>query len=341
MKQIALDACTTDEQKAEIKDITIEKLEDFGVLYRESKNLFPTHAFNLLTDNKNRFAKIQCGLFKGITRDVFIDQKVFDGPIYEQVEDAYQFVLRHINLGANINGVYRNDSYELPIKAVREMIANAVVHRSYLEDACVQVSIYDDRIEVSSPGMLYGGLDIETAKFGKSSCRNAAIAAAFHYMHIVEAWGTGIPRIISNCKDYGLREPLFEEFGNGFRVVMYRKGVFDLQMFADSKEKVVNGSEKVVNDSEKVVNDPEKVVNAFEKYVILLEEAGITAIFTKNIEKVYNNCASEEVFSQANIVEWLICSSTKASNIIAAMKKAKIIRKVEGLGPGKYRFIQL
>ena len=99
-------------------------------------------------------------------------------------------------MGAEIEGEYRKDVYELPISAIREMIANAVLHRSYLDKSCIQVCIYDDRMEVSSPGTLYGGLDLETAKTGKSTCRNEAIAEAFHYMHIVEAWGTGIPRIL-------------------------------------------------------------------------------------------------------------------------------------------------
>lgn len=122
---------------------------------------------------------------------------------YEQVDEAYNFVLRHIDMGAEINGEYRNDLYELPISAIRESIANAVLHRSYLDKSCIQVSLYDDRVEISSPGMLYGGMDIETAKAGKSTCRNEAIAEAFHYMHIVEAWGTGIPRIISKCMESG------------------------------------------------------------------------------------------------------------------------------------------
>lgn len=126
-------------------------------------------------------------------------------------------------MGANIEGLFRTDIYELPITAIREMIANAVLHRSYLDRSCIQVCIFDDRIEVLSPGMLYGGLDIITAKHGKSTCRNEAIAEAFHYMKIVEAWGTGIPRIISRCKEYGLQEPVFEELGDGFLVTMFRK----------------------------------------------------------------------------------------------------------------------
>ena len=223
MKQTTMNECKTEEEKTSIKDMTLEKLEDFGLLCKVGRDIYPTHAFDLLTDNHNKAAKIQCALFKGISRDIFIDQKEFTGPIQEQVEEAYQFVLRHINMGANIEGLFRTDIYELPITAIREMIANAVLHRSYLDRSCVQVCIFDDRIEVLSPGMLYGGLDIITAKHGKSTCRNEAIAEAFHYMKIVEAWGTGIPRIISRCKEYGLQEPIFEELGDGFLVTMFRK----------------------------------------------------------------------------------------------------------------------
>lgn len=223
MKQTAINACKTEEEKVSIKDMTLEKLEDFGLLCKVGRDWYPTHAFDLLTENHNKAAKIQCALFKGISRDVFIDQKEFTGPIQGQVEAAYEFVLRHINMGANIEGLFRTDIYELPITAIREMIANAVLHRSYLDRSCIQVCIFDDRIEVLSPGMLYGGIDIITAKHGKSTCRNEAIAEAFHYMKIVEAWGTGIPRIISRCKEYGLQEPAFEELGDGFLVTLFRK----------------------------------------------------------------------------------------------------------------------
>ena len=56
----------------------------------------------------------------------------------------------------------------------------------------------------------------------RSKCRNQAIADMFQYMHIVEAWGTGIPRIIKSCKQYGLQEPVFEEFGDGIKATVYR-----------------------------------------------------------------------------------------------------------------------
>ncbi len=223
MKEIAVSSCKTEDEKADIHDMTIPKLEDIGLLCRVGRDYTPTHAFNLMTENRMKHAKIQCALFKGTERDEFIDRKEFKGPIYQQIEDAYHFVLRHINKSAEINGIVRRDIYELPIRAVREAIVNAVTHRSYVDDSCIQVSIYDDRVEFLSPGMLYGGLDMEEALRGKSKCRNAAISEAFYYMGIIEGWGTGLERIQKGCREYGLKKPVIGEFGNGFRVVLFRK----------------------------------------------------------------------------------------------------------------------
>lgn len=137
MTQIAMDACKTEDEQTEIKAMTLEKLHDFGLLCKVGRNLYPTHAFHLLTDNKNKFSKVQCAVFKGTTRDVFIDQKEFIGSIYDQIETTYQFVLRHIDKGMELDGLHRYDSYELPVSAIREMIVNAVVHRSYLHKSCI------------------------------------------------------------------------------------------------------------------------------------------------------------------------------------------------------------
>lgn len=340
MEQIAVESCQTEEEKESIKKMTIEKLEDFGLLCRIGRDLYPTHAFMLMTDNRFKYAKIQCALFKGITRDVFIDKREFDGPIYTQIEEAYQFVLKHINLGAEIEGVLRRDTFELPIHAIREMIANAVAHRSYLDDSKIQVSIYDDRVEVSSPGMLYGGLDLETAKTGKSRCRNAAIAEAFHYMHIVETWGTGIPRIISRCKEYGLKEPLFEEFGDGFKVTLFRKVINDAVKVSDAVGNISNGLLELSNTLKKVGNDAQKKGNEFATYAEILKKAEISAKFVANIKIVFENSGTEHIFGQADIMAWLECSKSKATNVMNAMKKAEIVIKVKGFGAGKYRFIE-
>lgn len=235
--------------------------------------------------------------------------------------------------------MFRRDTFELPIHAIREMIANAVAHRSYLDDSTIQVSIYDDRVEVSSPGMLYGGLDLETAKTGKSRCRNAAIAESFHYMHIMETWGTGIPRIISKCKEYGLKEPLFEEFGDGLKVTLFRKVINGVIKVSNTVENISNGLSELSNTLKKAGNGVQKKGNEFAVYLVACEKAEITPKFISNIEIVFRKTGTEQIFSQGDIQVWLTCSKSKATNIMNAMKKAEIVTKVKGFGPGKYKFV--
>ncbi len=71
--------------------------------------------------------------------------------------------------------------------------------------------------------MLYGGMDLDTMKIGGSKCRNQAIIEMFKYMHMVEAKGTGIPRLIKKFKQYGLQEPTFAKFGDCIKATIYRK----------------------------------------------------------------------------------------------------------------------
>ncbi len=223
IKTAMLHSVSTEEERKEVKDVTKEQLLNWKILKQKEDKLLATNAFALLTSDYFPFAKIQCALFKGTDRDIFIDKKEYTGPLYEQIEHAYQFVLRHINLGAKIEGIVRKDYYELPVGAIREMIVNAVCHRNYMDSSCVQVAVYDDRVEVTSPGMLYGGLTLEEAMSGRSKIRNKAIAEIFSRMEIIEEWGTGIRRIMNRAKEYGLQEPEFLEIGDTFRVNLYRK----------------------------------------------------------------------------------------------------------------------
>ena len=100
----------------------------------------------------------KAAVFKGTDRVVFLNKREFTGPIYTQIEEAVDFVLRNIRLGATIDGLVRKEKYELPPEAIREMIINAHCHRNLLDESCIQVAVYDDRPEVASPGGLYNGL---------------------------------------------------------------------------------------------------------------------------------------------------------------------------------------
>ena len=165
---------------------------------------------------------IQCGVFKGNNRAIFVDKRELSGPIYEQIEEAYQFVLRNIHLGAKLEGIYRQDVYEIPPESIRELIINAVIHRSYLDRNNIQIAIYDNRLEVTSPGKLAMGQTMDRMKEGYSKIRNEALANAFSYMNLIEHWGSGIPRIINTVLEAGLREPEFIGGDIDLRINIYR-----------------------------------------------------------------------------------------------------------------------
>ena len=156
MYQHALKLAETDTAREQIQKVGKNQLLSWKLLVERDGAYHPTNGYLLLSGDTAEFpdAAIQCAVFKGTVRDIFITRKEFTGPIYEQIEDAYNFVLQHIDLGSRIEGIARQDYYELPVKTIREMISNAVCHRSYLTPGKIQVALFDDRLEVTSPGML-------------------------------------------------------------------------------------------------------------------------------------------------------------------------------------------
>ena len=200
-----------------------EQLINWRILKQSEGQLLATNAYALLTSDYFPFSKTQCAVFKGTERAVFLDKREFTGPVYMQIEEAVDFVLRNIRLGATISGLVRKEQYELPPEAIREMIINAHCHRNLLEESCIQVAVYDDRLEVTSPGGLYNGLTYEEVMNGRSKIRNKGLANVFSQMGFVEAWGSGIKRILNAAKEYDLPEPKIQEFDNMFRVELFRK----------------------------------------------------------------------------------------------------------------------
>ena len=199
-----------------------QQLRSWGVLIEREGKDYPSNAFAILTGNGGLHVTTQCGVFKGTTKAIFVDRREYTGPIWEQIDEAFQFVLRNIHLGATIVGIYWQDIYEIPPDAIRELIINAMVHRSYLDHGTIQVAVYDNRLEITSPGKLPMGQTMERIKEGYSKIRNEALAHAFAYMNLIEHWGSGIPRIIDKVKAAGLREPEFIGGEVDLRINIYR-----------------------------------------------------------------------------------------------------------------------
>ena len=105
-----------------------------------------------------------------------------------------------------------------------------------MDESCIQVAVYDERLEVTSPGGLYNGLTYEEVMNGHSKIRNKGIANIFSQMGLVEAWGSGIKRILNAAEEYGLSKPRFQEFDNMFRVELFRSS-FPMTMKKKTSEK--------------------------------------------------------------------------------------------------------
>ena len=190
MKEQAVRNARTEEQKATIKDVGRQQLRSWGVLIERDGKDYPSNAFAILTGNGGLHVATQCGVFKGTTKAVFVDRREY--------------------------------TYEILPDAIRELIINAMVHRSYLDHGTIQVAVYDNRLEITSPGKLPMGQTMERMKEGYSKIRNEALAHAFAYMNLIEHWGSGIPRIIDKVKAAGLQEPEFIGGEVDLRINIYR-----------------------------------------------------------------------------------------------------------------------
>lgn len=223
MKEEAVKNARNEEQKALIKDVGRQQLRSWGILIEKDGKFYPTNAYAILTGCGALHVAVQCGVFKGTTKEIFVDRREYTGPIWEQIEQAYQFVLRNIHMGASFQGIYRQDIYEIPPDAIRELIINAALHRSYLDHGNIQIAIYDNRLEITSPGKIPMGQTLERMKEGYSQIRNEALAYAFSYMNLIEHSGSGIPRIIGRVRAAGLQEPEFIGGEVDLRINIYRR----------------------------------------------------------------------------------------------------------------------
>lgn len=120
-----------------------------------------------------------------------------------------------MNLKAEILGLQRTETFELPIAAIREALINALVHRDYSNfGRDIKVGIYDDAVNIVSPGGLPNGITLEEALTGRSEIRNRVLARVFKELGYIEQWGSGIARIQELCEQAGSQTPVFKETGD-------------------------------------------------------------------------------------------------------------------------------
>ncbi len=140
------------------------------------------------------------------------------------------FVRKHINKNYIITGdPQREERWEYPLEALREIVVNMIVHRDYQNAGDSIIKIFDHKIEFYNPGGLGNGLTVSALQAGiyTSYARNRKIADFFREAGIIEKYGSGIKRITNAFIDYGLASPVFEDFQNGFRVTVFNESVLN------------------------------------------------------------------------------------------------------------------
>ena len=191
-------------------------------LVKEGKLTFA--AYLLFVNNVSAITSLQIGRLK--TETDIIDNIDLNTDLLSQIEGALSFIRKHLMVEYIITGeAQRQERYDYPIEAIREIVINMVIHRDYRDSGNSIIKIYDDRIEFFNPGKLYDDLTIAQLNSGRyaSRTRNRAIANMFKECGLIERYGSGIKRIKNACAQHDITEPVFEEFQHGFSVTLYKK----------------------------------------------------------------------------------------------------------------------
>ena len=162
---------------------------------------------------------IKAAFFEGSKKTVFRDRQEFSGSLFKQLEDAYAYLDRFNCIHGEIVGLERIDQRDYPPEAVREVLLNAMVHREYGISSSTLISIFDDRMEFVTIGGLVRSVSFDDIMLGVSALRNPKLANVFYRLKLIEAYGTGIPKINGVYADYDVK-PKIQVSSNAFKITL-------------------------------------------------------------------------------------------------------------------------
>ena len=285
------------------KKANYEKLRNLKLIKSRRKKDYPANALLIILGAFDN-SIVKCARFKGKTMEEFIDKKEFSGPLFEVLENVITFLKNHLNLSAKIMDIQRSEAYEIPIVALREALLNALIHRDYTRNRDIKVAVYDDLVEIISPGGFPNGITLEDISNGRSELRNKVLAKVFKELGYVESWGSGIARIKSICKKRGIK--------------------FSLNEKGDFVEAVFKRPQKTFSTRKK----PQETVRDRKRP----QEEAAVSLETK---KVLSYLAENEKISRKEVMLLLNCKETKAKNVLRELVDLKLIIQIR---KGKYTY---
>ena len=205
---------------------SLKKLESDGVITR--LNVFANqHAVTLagvlmFADNPEHYipeALILCTEFAGTEGRNIIQTRDITGPLAQVVHESMSLLEHWLEKNFKLKGAKLIGSTPIPPLALREAIINGLIHRKYSIPGALKIALYDDRLEVFSPGALPGLVDINNLGDGTTYLRNPHVAKLARRLKLLEKLGTGIKLIFEECKKLGIERPEYHEDGDFVKVV--------------------------------------------------------------------------------------------------------------------------
>ncbi len=182
---------------------------------------------------------IKAAVFEGNSKVVFRSRMEFSGSLLKQMEDAYLYLDQFNHTKADISGLRRRDMRDYPPEAIREALLNAIVHRDYAFSGSSLISVFDDRIELVSLGGLPKGISFGDLMLGISVLRNSRLADIFYRLNLIEAYGTGLPKIMALYKDHVV-QPKIEISDNAFKMTLPNRNADHLAIFSEGENLTYN-----------------------------------------------------------------------------------------------------
>lgn len=240
---------------------------------------------------------IKVAVFQGTDQTIFKDRREFTGSLMQQMNEVYDFIDFRNQTRATIEKLYRVDVRDYPEVAVREALLNLLVHRDYSFSASAFISIYEDRIEFVSIGGLMPGIDLEDVMVGISVCRNQDLANVFYRLHLIEAYGTGMGKIMKAYESMQVK-PVIETTKNAFKIILPN---------INAKYETENATVKTKSDTPVTVHTEKELSNEEEK---ILEYARKYGAITRN-----------------DVIGLLEVSASTAARVIRKMVKTNLLEQ--------------
>lgn len=254
---------------SKITDDPVRVLKKYELI-REDKITYG--GYLLFMENHSALTTIELGHFQSPT--IIKDSITLKEDLFSEVEAVMDFIKKHINKAYIFTGeLRREEKWDYPLDAIREIVINAIVHRDYRDSSDSVFKIFKDRIEFYNPGRLPEGLSVEKLLSGDytSTIRNKKIAEIFKEADLIEKYGSGIARILDGFERHGSPTPKFEEIGNGFRATAFKEIINDDRENDRINDRVNDRVNDWVKDHSPTYNEKD-TLKPWEKETLLIQK---------------------------------------------------------------------